>query len=173
MPLTKEQVDEIMQSRWVVIPTLEVPGLVPPAVMFAFFDQDPVPEFEASLSFRLDLHLERLKKAAPEDLQRDRMIHMQGVWDLLFRQVTGDNMHLLVCHPELEWSFGENSLGRPKWLVTRTVEVDGELLCWSQKMKTEGGSVEHPVLSRDSALDVVGVYERVVASYAPTTNGQE
>ena len=52
MPLTKEQIDEFMQSRWVVIPVLDVPDLIPPAAMFAFLDQD-LPDRPGYLGFQL------------------------------------------------------------------------------------------------------------------------
>ena len=88
------------RSTWQMILKLETPNLVPPAVQWTVLDKDPVPGFGARLKgmqAHFKKQLERVDDEAKKTLLRSSQ--MTVGWDLGFKEVTGDQVNLLISAP--------------------------------------------------------------------------
>lgn len=78
----KKEVEPERNSNWDIALQLDNPNLIPPATQYAVFDEDPIPEFRASLKRILSYHQKKLEEAKTEaDRKLARSILLKVQWD--------------------------------------------------------------------------------------------
>ncbi len=125
---------------WRIAIKLSMPGLDIPAVQCAIFSDDP---------------LERLKA----DRQRARGGDPAVMWDLLFRNVTGDEVYLLSASTNATAGLGSNQPGGKKWLVTKTARSGEKVYCWSVPFEANPEKDVSIQLSSTNALTVADIFK--------------
>lgn len=165
-----EHAQSTMAGSWGLHPTLDMPELVPPAVLFSIQDEDPRPKYRNALA--------KLNEAREEG----RLGHLPGVppgtikqwtlrsaWDSIFHDIPGDRVALLSQTPVPSPASGEEralshvvlikSSDPPgkKWLVTRAIDHRGKAMCWCIPVDVERGNRAEVVLNAENitALDTL------------------
>lgn len=121
------------QAVWRLAIRLDGTGLDIPALQYALFSEDP------------------------KELLKQRMQRRPGpapiLWDLLFTQVTGDDVGLLISNPNSMVGMMSNGPGGKKWLVTKVSTQGGKAYCWSIPFETDAEG-EAIVLNKDNVMDL-------------------
>jgi len=153
---------------WVLQISLDSPDLVPPAVQWALLDHDPVPEYKNRIAKSRAFNAKRLSEAKSESRMRiERGAQMSVAWDRNFRSVTGDQVHLLTTAPGVTQAFSSDADEGPRWLITKTVSILGEPVCWCIPIETQVGVNLHIKLTEKNRFDLLGVYESAMRDPAP------
>lgn len=118
-----DAIREWEKSTWRVNMVLADKGLDIPAVQFAVFKNDPVPEF--TRDYR---EFSSRMKREGKDRYTDETSMMSVTWDILFRKITGDELYLLV--PGEPNILSSNDVPGKIWLVTKCSSRKGEPVVW-------------------------------------------
>ena len=150
---TKEQV-AWPTDAWRLRLRLSVPSLDPPAVQYGVFSQDPRKRFPADLRGVEPVYQRKLAETAdPGKRQALRRIQLAAVWSHLFRELRGDQVHLLVP-PCSDTALMSNAPAGAKWLVTKPVQIGGRSCCWSVPFEASPGQEIEITLAEDNLLDL-------------------
>lgn len=162
--VAQEQGDAIRKrATWRIALSLDTPNLVPPAVQYAVFDKDPIPGFKASLKRMQSYHQKELQETETEANSRLACsVFLKVHWDLGFKEITGDNVHLLTTAPGVSHSVSSISQDGKKWIVTKVVWIKGEPVCWCLPVETETGEGIEVVFTERNDLDLEAVYDDVM-----------
>ena len=145
--------------------SLDTPNLVPPAVQFAIFDKDPVPAFKASLRKLKPYHRKELEKTDNQAKRKiTRQIFLKSHWNLMFRQVTGAQVHLLTSAPGATQSTVSKCDDGKKWLVTKAVFIHKEPIYWCLPFEAKAGVSNEIVVSEEKAFDMEAVYKELMSA---------
>lgn len=140
-----------------------MPDLIPPAVQWTVLDEDPVPGFKERVEKMATFYRKRLRDANdPERAKIIRQSQMEVSWDLGFESVTGDKVYLLTSAPNVSHSLSSNAPAGKKWIVTKTVNVKGEPVCWCLPVATEIGKMIEVTLAEDNTFDLAGTFDEVM-----------
>ena len=165
MSISENEIEKWKRDSWLVNLALDMPDLVPPAVVWAVFDEDPVPGFEASLRKNLDYHRRKLEEAASEEGKRiERNSSLQVHWNRQFRQATGDRVYLLGSAPNRSDCFSSNGPDGLKWFATKIVEIKGDPVCWCLPTEVRTGSQVDVWFNRSNVFDLASIYDRIMGS---------
>jgi len=148
-------------SRWRLTLELDTPNLEPPVVQYAIFDKDPVPDFKARVARQPNFHQRQLELHAG-DLRRTQAIRTAGMtvnWNLGFRDVTGHDMYLLKSTQFGGPSITSNAPGGKKWVVTKTVQIDGKPSCWCIPVEVKKGKQVAVTLGESNTFDLQGTFQ--------------
>lgn len=168
MPPGENEMERWKRDFWRVNLALDMPDLVPPAVVWAVFDEDPVPGFEGTLRKDLDYHRRKLEEAGdPEEKRIARNVFLRVGWNHQFRQVTGDRVYLLGSAPNRSDCFSSNGPDGRKWFATKVVEIRGEPACWCLPVQVSISSEVDVQFDRSNQLDLARIYDRIVGSDTP------
>ncbi len=163
--------EDFQREAWGLHPTLDVPGLYPPAVLFSVLDSDPRPKYRDQLK-RIQ---EKADKQVPDsgsplDAQLARQSQLSVAWDLVFRDVPGDRIALLFQNPERPASqqgvpkesgsvgpayavmIKSNAPPGTKWLVTRSTRLKDQVVCWCLPVELETGKTTDVALTRHNTI---------------------
>lgn len=158
-----KQLEEWKKSTWRIAIDLDMPDLIPPAVQWSVLDEDPVPGFKERVEKMATFNRKRLQDATdPERAKMIRQSQMEVAWDLGFKSVTGDNIYLLTSAAGVSHSFSSNAPAGKKWIVTKTVNVKGESVCWCLPVETEIGKGIEVTLAGDNAFDLAATFDEVM-----------
>ena len=164
MSVTANERKQRDQERWTLDLALDMPDLEPPALLWAVFDHDPVPGFEASLRKMLDDHRGRLAETEDEEAKRIvRNAYLQVHWNGQFREVMGDKVYLLGSAPNRSDSYASNEPDGTNWFATKAVEVNGDLLSWCLRIDVTTGSRSAVRFGRNNVFDLAAGYDRIMA----------
>jgi len=153
---------------WVLQISLDSPDLVPPAVQWALLDHDPVPEYKNRIAKSRAFNAKRLSEAKSESRMRiERGAQMSVAWDRSFRSVTGDQVHLLTSAPGVTQALSSDEGEGPRWIVTKTVSIHGEPVCWCIPIETQLGANLDIKLKEKNRFDLLGVYESAMREGSP------
>jgi len=160
------QGDEI---TWTLEQSLDMPGLNPPVVQWAIFEENPLSEFTQRLEDRREDLASRLNAASnPQRKDMVRSAQISVVWDGAFRKITADNLHLLTAAPRGTFGFMASTPPGRKWFVTKTVTIDKKAFCWCVPIEAKAGKSVPVILSKKNIVDLTQVYDKVMSSKAPT-----
>ena len=159
-------------STWQIRPSLNVPELDPEVVQLAILDSDPVEDYRTSvMRNETRFHKEVMVEKDPRRQESQRRAHMTGMWDLLFRRTTGDQVYLLAPsqskrNSSLARAFLISSNAAPgrKWLATKVAYRGDAPLCWSIPVDTVIGKSLEVELCNENALDLSKLYDDVVGT---------
>lgn len=150
------------KTTWTLEQSLEMPGLNPPAVQWAIFDEDPMPAFIQCLDEKRESLAARLNAADSRTKTIVRDAQIQAAWDLMFRRITADQLYLLTPAPRGTFCLTANTPSGRKWLVTKVVTIDKKAFCWCMPIETNAGETIQIVLNQDNILDLTEVYDIVM-----------
>lgn len=168
----KDRVQNWKDSTWQIHPSLDMPELDPEVVQLAVFDSDPVEGYRTSLKRNGDrFRTELMDEKDPRQRESLRKAHMTSMWDLLFRETTGDQVYLLApSHSKrnaaLARAFVISSSGAPgrKWLTTKVAYRADVPSCWSIPVDAAIGESRQVELSNENALDLRKLFDEVIGS---------
>ncbi|MEN6428130.1 MAG: hypothetical protein ABFE13_22505 [Phycisphaerales bacterium] len=161
-----QQGDEI---TWTLEHSLDMPGLNPPVVQWAIFDEDPLLQFTRRIEARREELASRLNAAGnPQRRDMVRSTQISAVWDGAFREITADNLQLLTAAHRGTFSFTANTPPGRKWFVTKIVTIDKKAFCWCVPIEARTGKSIPVILNKKNIVDLTQVYDKVMSSKAPT-----
>ena len=110
-------------------------------------------------------HSLHLLEKADTEVKKEQLKQVQMVvwWDIGFKNVTGDRLYLLVKRPEQNFSnhmVSSNSPGGKKWIVTKTVNVDGKPVCWCIPVEVKTGEKIDVTFNEKNTFDLKNVYDK-------------
>ena len=164
MERSDREMKEWKQSTWRISLNLDMPDLIPPAVQWAVFDEDPLPRFKAELQRWGNLHRRRISEIT--DINKREMARSAQIgvsWDLLFKSVTGDQVYLLTSAPGTAHMISSNEPKVQIWIATKVVQVNRKPFCWSLPVETKIGTEIAVTLTKENALNVAVVYDEVMS----------
>lgn len=151
------------RSTWHILLNLNAPTLVPPAVQFAVFDEDPVPGFRNRVKARREYNQKSIEEA--KEAGKERIAHsvaMRRAWDSGFEAVTGDDVSLLVSAPSIFQGISSSGPDGRKWIVTKTVQIEKEPVCWYLPVDVKVGKETKVTLSEKNMFDLESAFERAM-----------
>jgi len=139
-------------------------------VQFAILAEDPVPAFAVQVERMREHDREQQKKATGEARREQlRAVAMEVYWDLGFKKVTGDGLYLLTKNPGRFTSgtvMSSNGPGGKKWIVTKTVRVDGKPVCWCVPVEVARGKSIDLTFDKSNTFDLGTAYDNAMKAPA-------
>lgn len=167
-----EAIEGWKRSTWQMTLSLDMPSLVPSAVQWAVLDEDPIPGLRARLIEARDRYQKRVQPTDDEARRkRIRSAQMAVSWDLGFRAVTGDHMYLLTSLPPdpnkqrfagFFHSLSSNGPDGKKWVVTKSVRIKGEPVCWCIPVEVKTGESVQVSLTEKNMFDLETVFDETM-----------
>ncbi len=165
-PSEKENMKRIEGETWRIVMDLNMPSLEPQSVQYAILDKDPVPAFMARVERMRTFTGQQLERAGNEARKEQlHAIQMQVSWDLGFREVTGDRLYLLAKRPDRRFSRHSNQSNAPagkKWIVTKTVAIEGKPVCWCIPVDVQTGKSTNVTLENNNRFDLQTAYKKAM-----------
>ncbi len=130
---------------------LATPSWSLPAIQYAIFSQDPVPEFKAVFSRMEKSWVPQLNEIT--DVERRKTVEqlqLAWAWNHLFRRIPGDEVGLLTSEDVLMCG----SAAGKKWFVSKPVQIGHRRLCWSVPFEAVAGQEAAVKLTENTALDL-------------------
>jgi len=164
----KEEMERSEREAWQMSIHLDMPSLEPQAVQFAIRDNDPVPDFMAMAKRMQSYSRQQLRQAGNEARKEQlRGIEMAVWWNLGFKKVTGDGVHLLTNLSESRFAESRhgimsNSPGGRKWVVTKTVYIEGKPVCWCIPVVVTTGKKIDVTFNNSNTFDLRAVYDNAM-----------
>jgi len=158
-----KDIENWKRSTWQITMKLDTPNLVPPAVQFTVLDKDPVPGFGArvkGLQGYYKKQLERVEDQAKRELIRSSQ--MEVGWDKGFKDVTGDEVHLLISAPGVFEGLSSNNPDGKKWLATKIVHIKGKPVCWCIPVTVKTGKETQVTLTENNMLDLESAFDKAL-----------
>jgi len=157
---TKENKNEaLLRKTWRIELNLRIPGSVPFELPFAIFDEDPVPDFKASVK--------KVGHLVNEAVGRDeRQAAIAAAWATVFRKITGDHLDQLPSSGSVCCSSNESD-GK-KWIVTKVVQIKGKPVCWCIPVEVKTGKEIRVTLTADNVFDLGSVFDSALREPGPT-----
>jgi hypothetical protein len=143
------------KDAWRLRLELDVPRSSLPAIQYAIFAEDPIPQFRAILARMEKPWLAQLNEINDEKKRQTRKV-LQRVWawNHLFSTVPGDEVGLLVASDRDEVTLMSNSSSGMKWVVSKPVLLEDRMLCWSIPFEAVPGSKAEITLNEETSLDL-------------------
>ncbi|MEN0111442.1 MAG: hypothetical protein AAF805_12035 [Planctomycetota bacterium] len=157
----------IAATTWGLDFTVECDG-IDGVVIWTLLDHDPAAEFEADLRRIEGVHRDQLvqqRDSLGHDANEARALSIAFAWDRQLRHVTGDRVWLHEVGGEKPGTLTSNGHEGRRWLVTRVAHRDGDPtdpVCWAIPFDATPGETARLVLNEANAVDVAGVYARVL-----------
>ena len=161
LPFTCPAADD--QKPWTIGLSLDSPDLPVPAVQWAIFNEDPVPEFKDRIRRYRGGYEKQIKGSKNERRMREiRSARITVDWDRGFRKVSGDKVYMLTGEPLHSQGYSDDGGDGEKWIVTKTVSVRGTPVCWCLHVEVHQGENPQLKLTEKNRVDLLGVYESVM-----------
>ena len=158
-----EDIETWKRSTWRMALHLNTPSLVPPAVQWAVFDKDPVPDFKARIKRMQTYYRGQLERAEDEARKEMARSSQMGVsWDLGFKEITGDQVYLLTSGPGVLHVLSSNTPEGKKWIATKIVRIKGKPACWCLPVGVELGKIIEVSLTEDNMFDLESVFDNTM-----------
>ena len=156
------------EKPWVIGLSLDSPDLPVPAVQWAIFNEDPVPQFKERLRRNRNIHQKLLKNSQNEGRMRSmRAAQISSDWDRAFRRVPGDKVYMLTGEPLHSQGYSSDGGDGEKWIVTKTVSVHGTPVCWCLHVEVHEGETIQLKLTEKNRFDLLSAYESVMTNLPP------
>ena len=159
--ISDEKLAEYEKTSWQVKLDLDMPELIPAAVMWAVFDEDPISDYKHRVEELKDVYSQVLEgEEDKEQLDFLRDIQMRAIWTMLFEKITGDGIYLLT--KVRNHSLASTRDGGKKWIVSKLVYIDRKPICWVIPIEVEKGKTVEVVFSNDNTYDITEIYNEVM-----------
>ena len=165
-----QRMEAYHKRTWRIALNLQVPSLVPPAVQYAIFDQDPLPAFTARIKAMRISYRDRLGQAKNEAArEEERQALMGKQWDRGFKDIPGNRLYLLKSGEK-----GAHESGRPdgkKWIVTRVEQIKGKPVCWCLPVEVKTGKEIQATLTEENVFDLGAAFDSGLQEAGAATEG--
>jgi len=162
--ISEEKREEYEKTTWRLHLKLDMPELVAAAVIWAVFEEDPIPEYRQRIEKVKDIYRKFLEEKTDEkSRQIAKNAQMQVSWNLGFKKITGDEVCLLTEAPGVSHSLASNSEAGKKWIVTKVVYIKRKLICWVIPVETEVGKTVDVVLSNENVFNLAEIYDEIMS----------
>jgi peroxiredoxin len=152
--------EELDQQFWSVAVLLDMPDLKPPALQYAFFDYDPIPEFLERVKAYGIHHDAMLERARDEREKEDfRKTAIRRTWDGMFNDIPGTDVGLLMGGSSRSSNGPPNML----WFVTKIRFIDQDPLCWCIPVKPEMAKKITIVLNNKNSFNITEIFDDMIA----------
>jgi hypothetical protein len=159
--------NEIMKWRadtWQIELALNMPGLDPEAVQYAILDQDPVPAYISQVKLLRPEFKQQIEQADSKSWKEvARLAQMRAAWDMGFKDITGANLYLLTKKGS---NLSSNGRAGQKWVVTRTVDVEGRPVCWCIPIEVKMGKKIDISFDKSNTFDLQTPYDKAIGEQA-------
>ena len=98
-----------------------------------------------------------------------RVAQLKGDWDNGFKDVTGENLSLLTKQPGTVLS--SNRPDGKKWVVTKTVDIEGRPVCWCIPVEVKIGKRVYVTFKKSNTFDLQTPYDDAMRE--PDGRGRE
>jgi hypothetical protein len=152
------------RSAWRMTLKLDTPDLVPPAVQWTVLDKDPVPGFGARVK-RMQGYCKKQLERQDDEAKKVlfRSAQMTVGWNLGFKEVTGDQVDLLISGPDAPHILvSSNAPDGKKWVVTKVVRIKGKHVCWCIPVTVETGKETQVTLTENNMLDLESASDKAM-----------
>ncbi|MEN6557323.1 MAG: M56 family metallopeptidase, partial [Thermoguttaceae bacterium] len=149
-------------DHWQLAITLDAPNLDPPVAQYALFDKDPLVGYYADVQRNQASYKKRLEQAGTPDKDIVRTSQMTVLWDLGFKTVNGADLSLLQGTSENGTMVTSNGSDGKKWVVTKTVRIDGKPVCWCVPVHVKKGRTTKVRLTEDNLLDLQATFDKAM-----------
>lgn len=153
--------EELREHFWTVNVQLDMPDLDPPAVQYAFFSYDPIPDFLERVKAYSIHYTSMLERARNEEEKEGfRKSAIKITWNGAFNDIVGTDVGLLTG------GCGRSSNGPPDmlWFVTKMTFVDQDPICWSIPVKPEKGKTITIVVNKENVFNLVETFDEMIAA---------
>jgi len=123
-----------------------------------------MPGFKDRIKKSYAFNLKQLDAQKDEDVKV--IAHQAQItvnWDLGFQDVKGNEVYLLTPGEDNAHILSSNSKDGKKWIVTKTVRIDGKPMCWCIPIEVKIGEQIDVTLSKDNLLDLGPIYDDTMA----------
>ncbi len=166
-----EQITQQRAKTWQIQLHLDMPSLEPGAVQYAVLDKDPVPGYIAQIKLLRKFHNQQLEQADTKTMERPGGVaQMKTDWDNGFKDVTGENLYLLT---KKGTELSSNGPVGQKWVVTRTVDIEGRPVCWSIPTEVKTGEKNDLTFDKSNTFDLQTLYDKVMKEPSGLGEGEE
>ena len=130
-------------------------------MQYALLDHDPVPTFIKSVERTAPTYRRLLAKAEDDaDKEQTRGVQASVSWNLgCFKSITGDRVYLLPGSSTI--TVGDRLKGK-RWIVTKTVQLDGKPVCWCLPVEVNPDVEAELTLATKNAFDLRGAYDKAM-----------
>ena len=160
---SEKQNNEIMKwqaTTWQIEFHLNMPGLEPEAVQYAVLDKDPVPAYISQVKMLRQAYQQQIDQVDAKPWKDTmRLAQMRTSWDSGFKDITGANLNLLTKKGTVLSS--EGPAGK-KWIVTRTVDVEGRPVCWCIPVEVKIGEKIDISFDKSNTFDLQTPYDKAM-----------
>lgn len=159
--ISDEEMAEYEKTAWTLDIKLDMPELAPAAVMWALFDENPIPAYKESLVNLKDIYNQLYESENDEEqLPYIQQAQLKASWSTCFIKIPGDKIYLLTS--VLHHSLTSKTNPGKRWIVTRLRFIDGEPICWMIPIELEIGSTIEVVLSKENMFDLTELFNSVI-----------
>ncbi len=174
----REEIEQWKVTTWRLGVELDASDLGLQAVQYAVLDHDPAPGYMGEIERMQKSYRQQIDKADTQTWkQQHRMSQMQICWNDGFKEVTGEDVGLLVgrqgtiTHLATLSSTGP---GGKKWVVTKaSATPDGKLVCWCIPVDVKTGEEVHVTLNKDNVFDLQPAYDEAMKELAGSDAREE
>jgi hypothetical protein len=166
-----EQITKQKAETWQIELHLGMPSLEPEAVQYAIFDKDPVPGYIAQVKLLRQVYKQQIEQADTKPWKdMARAAQMRTGWDNGFKYITGENLNLLTKKGTV---LSSNGRAEQKWVVTRTVDIQGRPVCWCIPVEVKIGEKIDITCDKSNTFDLQTPYDNAMGKPLGLGNEEE
>jgi hypothetical protein len=156
-----KKIEDYVAKTWRIQLMLRFPGSAPFEVTYAIFDEDPTPDFKASVK-KWQKSASAEKRGGEGD---ERQAAMASSWDGVFKKIPGN--HVFQLKSSASPSFASNAPDGKKWIVTKIVEIKGKPVCWCLPVEVKTGEAIKATLTEENVFDLKSIFDGVLKESEP------
>jgi hypothetical protein len=166
-----DQITKLQATTWQIVFHLDFPGLQPEAVQYAILDKDPVPGYTAQVKLVRQAFRQQIEQADTKSWkEKARIAQMRHSWDSGFKDVNGANLYLLTNKGTV---LAANSGAGKKWIVSRTVDVEGRPVCWCIPVELKIGEKIDISFDKSNTFDLQTPYDKAMGQQDGISDEEE
>jgi hypothetical protein len=131
----------------------------PPALMFAVFSNDPIPQFINRIKRMHNTYTKQFDNETDHNKRESlRITQIEATWEMGFYDIKGSDVYLLFPTSNLSQVVSANSPEGKKWVVTKWLYYQGKNICWAVPVDVGANKSINLMLTANNALDLDSLY---------------
>ena len=144
---------------------------MPPSVLCAVLNKDPVPGFKDHIKDR-QTFFQKLGRPENQAVRGgERLGWITSSWNWSFLGIKADRLHLLTSGGPLMVS--SNELDGKKWIVTKVVQLKDKPVCWCLPVEVKNGETIKAILTEENMLDLGSIFDSVLGKTDVSAEGSK
>jgi peroxiredoxin/outer membrane lipoprotein-sorting protein len=160
-PYSEKELKEWKKMVWIVKIMLDTLDSKTPAIQYAAFDYNPIPNFRENVKSDASIYNEIM--AGTQNDERKSGLRRAAIrinWDKEFENIGGDKVYLITRGSVN--TISSNGTPSKLWLVTKLVYENDEPFCWSIPVEPEIGKEVTVNLAKATKYDVVKEFDQAL-----------